>query len=257
MMKRMVAITFLVVMLTVWVLAAGAHLATRFFIDPTLIDLSTAVAALQPEAQEQLIPRLEQLQKLRNSASFYIPCVLFLAGLVATLILSPLLRRSVKRLVVTPKERPVAVEPEISAKEERPIKSVGDDPVDMGACRMLSILQRKGRLIDFLQEDITAYPDAQIGTAVRYIHEDCRNALSEYVTLAPVVSEKEGETVVVPEGFDPSEIRLTGQMTGEPPFEGVLQHSGWKIARISLPEQPKGQKHRVIAPAEVEIGQVE
>lgn len=253
-MKRMVAITFLVVMLTMSALAAVAHFATTSLIDPTLEGLNTAVASIEPEAPKYLIPHLEQLQELRNSASLYIPGVLFLAGLAATLILSPLLSILVKRLAVAREEAPEAVEEDISAEREKPTKTVGDDPADMGACRILSILQNKGRLIDFLQEDITAYPDAQIGAAVRHIHEDCRNALSAYITLAPVMSEKEGETVVVSEGFDPSEIRLTGQITQEAPFEGILQHSGWKITKIDLPEQPKGQKHRVIAPAEVEIG---
>lgn len=255
-MKRMVAITLLVVMLTMSALAAGAYLATRFFVDPALKDLNRAVAAVQPEAQKQLMPLLAQLQELRDTGGSYVPCVLFLAGLTATLILSPLLRSSAKRLVVTREETPKAAEADILAEQERPIKAVGDDPVDVGACRILSILQNKGRLIDFLQEDITAYPDAQIGTAVRHIHEDCRNALSAYITLAPVMSEKEGETVVISEGFDPSEIRLTGQITQEAPFEGILQHSGWKITQIDLPEQPKGQKHRVVAPAEVEIGPI-
>src|SRR5258708_33455175 len=36
--------------------------------------------------------------------------------------------------------------------------------------RLLSVLQREGRLVDFLLEDIQAYPDAQVGSAVRYIH---------------------------------------------------------------------------------------
>lgn len=184
------------------------------------------------------------------------PPILFLAGLSATLILWPLLRRSVNRLSGTRGERPKVADADIGAKKERPKETVGDEPMQTGACRILSILQNKGRLIDFLEEDIASYPDVQIGAAVRSIHEDCGKALHEYVTLAPVMLEKEGETVVVPDSFDPSEIRLTGQVTGGPPFEGTLQHSGWKVTRLNLPDYPKGQKHRVIAQAEVEIGQI-
>jgi hypothetical protein len=255
-MKKMVAMTLVVIMLTMLVLAAGTHVATQSFVDPALKDLNRAVAAIQPEAQQQIMPHLARLQQLRNMGGFYVLPILFLAGLLATLILWPLLRRSVNRLSGTRGERPKVAEAHIGAKKERPKETVGDDPIQIGACRILSILQNKGRLIDFLEEDITSYPDAQIGTAVRSIHEDCGKALHEYVTLAPVMFEREGETVVVPERFDPSEIRLTGQITGGPPFEGTLQHPGWKVTGLNLPDYPKGQKHRVIAQAEVEIGQI-
>ena len=255
-MKKMVAITFLIVILTVSALAGGAYLAARFYVDPTLKDLNRAVAAIQPEAQKELMPHLLQLQRLREMGSLYIPSVLFLAGLVATLIQSLLLRRLDKDGGVILEEMPKRMEVTTPAEQERPTKAVAGDLVDVGACRILSILQNKGRLIDFFQEDITGYPDAQIGAAVRHIHQDCRSALREYVTFAPVMSEKEGEPVMVSEGFDPSEIRLTGHITGRLPFEGVLQHSGWKVTRINLPDQPKGQRHTVIAPAEVEMGQM-
>jgi hypothetical protein len=255
-MKKMVPVTLVVIMLTMSVLAAGAYLSIRGFVDPVLEDLSRAVGAMQPAAQQQIMPQLAQLQGLRNTAAFYVPAVLLLAGLLSTLILWPFLRRSAKRISETGGKRPKIPEADIGAKRERAREAVGDDPVQIGACRILSILQNKGRLIDFLEEDIASYPDAQIGAAVRSIHEDCGKALHEYVTLAPVMSEKEGDTVVVPQRFDPSEIRLTGQITGGPPFEGTLQHAGWKVTRLNLPDLPRGQKHRVIAQAEVEIGQV-
>ena len=254
-MKKMVAITFLTVMLTMSALAGGAYLGARSYIDPTLKDLNSAVAAIQPEAQKRLMPHVRELQALRDLGTFYIPSVLFLAGLTATLVLSLFLRRLTDRGAVIPEERPGRVQVESSAEEERAPEAVADDPMHIGACRLMSILQDSGRLIDFLQEDITGYPDAQIGAAVRYIHDDCRDALRECITLAPVMSENEGEAVVVSEGFDPSEIRLTGHITGGPPFEGILQHSGWKVTRIGLPAPPKGQKHTVIVPAEVEIGE--
>jgi hypothetical protein len=256
-MQKIVGTTFLIVILTMSALAGGAYLAAKSYVDPTLKDLNRAVVAIQPEAQKELMPYLTELQRLREMGSLYIPSVLFLSGLVAILIMSLLLRRFVKDGAVIPEERPKRMEAEISAEQERPTETVGGELIDIGACRILSILQNKGRLIDFFQEEITGYPDAQIGAAVRHIHQDCRNALHEYVTFAPVMSEKEGEPVMVSEGFDPSEIRLTGHITGRPPFEGVLQHSGWKVTQINLPDQPKGQKHTVIAPAEVEMEQTE
>jgi hypothetical protein len=256
-MNRMVGTTFLIVMLTMSALTGGAYLAAKSYVDPTLKDLNRAVAEMRPEAQKEVMPHLTELQRHREMGSLYVPSVLFLAGLTAILILSLLFRRLVKDSAVLGGERPKKSEVATLAEQEGATRTVAGDPMDVGACRILSIFQNKGRLIDFFQEDITAYPDAQIGAAVRHIHQDCRDALREYVTLDPVMSEKEGEPVIVSEGFDPSEIRLTGHITGRPPFEGILQHSGWKITRIELPEQPKGQKYTVIAPAEVEMQQTE
>src|SRR6266851_3656173 len=76
--------------------------------------------------------------------------------------------------------------------------------------RLLALLQREGRLLDFLLEDIQDYPDAQIGAAVRDIHRQCRTALKEHLDLEPILSGGEGTNVEVPPGFDPSAIRLTG-----------------------------------------------
>jgi hypothetical protein len=120
-----------------------------------------------------------------------------------------------------------------------------------GAVTMLAVLQREGRLVDFLEEEIEGYDDAHVGAAVRDIHRGCRKALRERVGLAPVLREKEGATVTVPEGFDAAAIRLTGAVAGAPPFEGTLRHPGWRAAKVDLPKAAGGD---VVAPAEVEVG---
>src|SRR4051794_18293914 len=51
--------------------------------------------------------------------------------------------------------------------------------------RLLALLQREGRLLDFLMEDVQAYSDAQIGSAVRDIHRSCRKALQDHLVLEP------------------------------------------------------------------------
>jgi hypothetical protein len=119
--------------------------------------------------------------------------------------------------------------------------------------RFLALLQRDGRLVDFLLEDIQAYPDAQIGAAVRDIHRQCQAALKEHLVLEPVMPQAEGATVEVPRGFDPSAVRLTGNVSGEPPFRGTLQHHGWRVREIKLAAPPEGQDEMVLMPAEVEI----
>lgn len=122
------------------------------------------------------------------------------------------------------------------------------------AVQLLALFQRDGRLVDFLREDIQPYDDAQIGAAVRTIHESCRQVLTEHLTVEPVLNGQEGDEVTVPEGFDPSAIRLIGNVSGEPPFRGVLRHAGWRTTQVKLPDQPSGQDPKIVAPAEVEIG---
>ena len=60
-------------------------------------------------------------------------------------------------------------------------------------------------------------------------------------------------TVEVPAGFDPSAIRLTGNVSGRPPFRGTLKHHGWRVKDYKLPAAPEGQDELVVMPAEVEI----
>ena len=122
------------------------------------------------------------------------------------------------------------------------------------ALHLLSLLQREGRLVDFLEEDLSLYEDAQIGAAVRSIHENCQKKLHECLSLTAVIDREEGEEVTIEAGFDPNAVKLTGHVTGNPPFSGILQHRGWQAKKIALPELSTGpQNPNIIAPAEVEI----
>jgi hypothetical protein len=119
--------------------------------------------------------------------------------------------------------------------------------------RFLGLLQREGRLIDFLTEDIAAYDDAQVGAAVREIHRKCRTALNEHLEMEPVLGQEEGTAVEIPAGFNPSRIRLTGNVAGQPPFRGTLLHRGWRVKAIKLAPPPEGMDEFVLQPAEVEL----
>lgn len=121
------------------------------------------------------------------------------------------------------------------------------------ALQLLGLLQREGRLMDFLQEDMGAYTDAQVGAAARVVHDQCKRALDSHLQLERIRSEEEGSRVSVPKGFSPSEIRLLGNVSGEPPFNGALTHAGWRVARIELPKLSDGHDVHIIAPAEVEL----
>jgi hypothetical protein len=125
-------------------------------------------------------------------------------------------------------------------------------PIDR-AVQALALLQRDGRLIDFLSEDITPYPDAQLGAAVRSVHESCRQVLDKYFKLEPVLDSEEDQPVTVQPGFDATAIKLIGNVTGTPPIRGVLRHRGWRVKEASLPALPQGSGRMVVAPAEVEI----
>ncbi len=135
-----------------------------------------------------------------------------------------------------------------------PEKHVKSDAERFGpAIQVLSLLQQEGRLLDFLMEDIEAYDDDQIGAAVRNIHRDCRKVLQEHLGLEAVLDQEEESSVTVEQGFDPSRIRLMGNVTGEPPFSGVLRHHGWRASNVKIAEIPEGHDATVIAPAEVEL----
>lgn len=187
-------------------------------------------------------PPSEVLDVCRNYYYYFLG-----APLVAGLLLLLTLPRLVTSGDSIQEERPTPATPE-PKKVAAPAKPTTD-----AAVQFLGLLQRDGRLVDFLREDIQPYDDAQIGAAVRAIHEGCRQILSEYMTLEPVLSGNEGDEVTVPADFDPSAIRLTGNISGEPPFRGTLRHAGWRAKQVKLPAQPVGQDSKIVAPAEVEI----
>jgi hypothetical protein len=124
---------------------------------------------------------------------------------------------------------------------------------DLGdrAVQLLALLQRDGRLVDFLMEDLTAYADAQVGAAVRDVHANCRASLSRYVTLNPVVDTEEGGRMTVQTGADPARVKVIGAMAA-PPVSGVVRHRGWEAVRLDLPPLPSSGR-TLVAPAEVEV----
>lgn len=118
---------------------------------------------------------------------------------------------------------------------------------------LLSMFQREGRFLDFLSENLDVYEDAQIGAAVRGIHENCNKVTRKYLSLQPVLDQEEGQTLTLQKGFDSTSVKLVGNIAGEPPFTGVIRHKGWKTAKLELPTLSASQDASLIAPAEVEI----
>jgi hypothetical protein len=121
------------------------------------------------------------------------------------------------------------------------------------ALQLLGLLQRDARFIDFVEEDIKNYSDADIGAAARLVHDGCRATLREHFTIRPVRDEAEGARVTLAEGFDASAIRLTGNVVGKAPFSGSISHRGWRVDEVRLPKLADSHNAKVIAPAEVEL----
>ncbi|MBP0632804.1 DUF2760 domain-containing protein [Cupriavidus sp. AcVe19-1a] len=144
---------------------------------------------------------------------------------------------------------PVAAPVPTAAPEAPTLKEAS--PV--AALQLLGLLQRDARFVDFVEEDIARYSDAEIGAAARLVHDGCRAVLREHFTIRPVREEAEGSRVTVADGFDATAIRLTGNVVGSAPFHGSISHRGWKVEEVRLPRVAERHDATVIAPAEVEL----
>jgi hypothetical protein len=140
---------------------------------------------------------------------------------------------------------------EARAARERAEQKLGEAR-DQGALSLLSWLQRSGRFIDFVMEEVDSYSDEQVGAAARDIHRGCRKVLDEALGLEPILTGDESAPVQVPPGFDPVSIQLTGNVRGDPPFSGTLMHHGWRTTKVHVPVS-ETLDARVLAPAEVEL----
>ena len=140
------------------------------------------------------------------------------------------------------------------AAKPAPAPPVATNQAEAEVVAFLATLQEKGRLVDFLMDDIAAYDNAQVGAAARVVHQGCRTALREHFKIHPIRDEKEGASVTVAAGYPADEYRLVGKIGGEPPFTGTLVHRGWKTESVKLPRIVRtGDRLPTLAPAEVEL----
>jgi len=140
------------------------------------------------------------------------------------------------------------------AARPAPPMPVAANQAEAEVVAFLATLQEKGRLVDFLMDDITAYDNAQVGAAARVVHQGCRTALREHFKIHPIRDESEGARVTVAAGYPADEYRLVGKIGGEAPFTGTLVHRGWKTESVKLPRIVRtGDRLPTIAPAEVEL----
>jgi hypothetical protein len=134
-----------------------------------------------------------------------------------------------------------------------PPRSQAANQAEAEVVAFFALLQEKGRLIDFLMEDIASYDDTQVGAAARVIHQGCREVLQEHFNITAISESEEGAQVTVPAGYAKEQYRIVGNLSGEPPFTGTLIHKGWKTEFVKLPRIVETQRLPAIAPAEVEL----
>jgi hypothetical protein len=150
---------------------------------------------------------------------------------------------------VTPTAKAAPVAPAPAPAAPPPMKEATPD----AALQLLGLLQRDARLIDFTQEDLSQYSDADVGGVARVLHEGCCKVLREHFTITPVRTEAEGSRLTLPAGFDARAVRLTGNVVGQAPFTGTLCHRGWRVTETHLPKMAESHDVRVLAQAEVEL----
>ncbi len=157
-----------------------------------------------------------------------------------------------------PEKAKVPPEPEPEKKapvraEPPPVALPPPPPSTDAALQLLALLQREGRFVDFLEEDVASFADADIGAAARVVHAGCRKAIREHVTLEPVRTEEEGTRVTLPDPLDAASVKLTGNVAGKGPYTGTLRHRGWRAAEITMPTAVAGHDAHILAQAEVEL----
>ncbi|MGL6257824.1 DUF2760 domain-containing protein [Vibrio sp. WXL210] len=205
----------------------------------------------------QMIPQTFDMLHAGLAASSVI--LLLIAASRKTKTIEKIVEKPVEKIVEVEKPVEKIVEVEKVVEIEKVVEKVVEVESKLAtastdsAMQLLSIMQQEARLIDFLKEDVSAFSDEEVGAAARVIHSGGQKVLAEYVTLEPVRTEDEETRITLQEGFNPQEIRLTGNVTGSAPFNGTLVHKGWRASAMNLPKLAENYDASVIAPAEVEL----
>jgi hypothetical protein len=92
-----------------------------------------------------------------------------------------------------------------------------------------------------------------VGAVARVVHGGCRKVLGAHVRIEAIRSEPEGQPVALEPGFDPSRVKLTGNVAGGGRLNGVLRHRGWQATDVRLPTVVDRAGALVLCPAEIEL----
>lgn len=125
------------------------------------------------------------------------------------------------------------------------------------ALTLLSLLQEKGRFLDFLMDDIRVYTDEQVGAAGRIVHQGCSKVLSEFFNISPLHAQEEGAVVKLGHEDLMSAYRILGNHVEQLPLSAKIVHKGWGTDKVCItrrstaPVELSGKM--MISPVEVEV----
>ncbi|MGL4855150.1 MAG: DUF2760 domain-containing protein [Lentisphaeria bacterium] len=135
-------------------------------------------------------------------------------------------------------------------KEPQSEVTIEMDDFTAGAIFTLNIMQREGRLVDFLMEDLESYTDAQVGVAARQIHRQSSLALRKYFDPGAVVVGVEGKEICLSAQVNLNSIKITGNSAVAGECRGILRHKGWR-SEPNLPIRVGNLDSNLIFPAEI------
>lgn len=236
------------VILVFMVFLAGAFTAAIYFGKAYLSQDLSRMVTLDVSPNDLIAQVTRQL----DTWTIYLACIFAGVSILCGIVLWLLLKSVAKGIFSSA----VASKPSAKQSTAGPVEKKDDQQALRNQrlfLHLLGVLQREGRFVDFLQEDIDIYEDDQIGAAVRNIHSSCRKAINKNLPIKPIAEGNEGEEITVEKGFDPDAIKLTGRVTGEPPFRGIIRHKGWRAQKLELPDLSAIKDPTIISPAEVEI----
>ena len=204
----------------------------------TLLTVAIVSTLFYTPVPEDLVPKLEW-------AALGVPLALLLWQMIE------LSRKGAKKQQQEEAPAPTP-QPSAAAVEQDPQKLQ-----DAAVIQFLARLQDKGRLIDFIMDDMTPYEDEQVGAAARIVHQGCQEVLDDFFKIAPLHDGAEEESITLAPGYDSASYRLVGSVAEQPPYTGVVLHRGWITHKVNLPRVSAvdllEDDAYVIAPAEVEI----
>lgn len=187
----------------------------------------------------------------------------FLASIQIAAIATPTLLLILQMLTLDKSKQPTATTTKITEPEkmEQPAAATAittEQSCDAAVVQFVARLQEKGRLLDFIMDDIAAYDNESVGAAARIVHQGCCEVLQDSFTIETVFPGEEMESITLADNYDSHSYRLIGKVPEAAPFVGQVLHRGWKTTRVNLPQVVNTAEHievarSIIAPADVEI----
>jgi FtsZ-binding cell division protein ZapB len=143
-----------------------------------------------------------------------------------------------------------------SAQQSKKAASSRSVDVEAELAHFLGILQDRGRLVDFLMNDIAPHSDDEVGRVARVVHQGCSSVLNEYFSIAKLDKNEEQSQVTINDSQNRDLYRFSGQVSDSPPYKGTLLHAGWKTSRVAVPRLSqviRTEEAYLVSPAEVEV----